>query len=105
MSLPGHSKWYKKLYFEVQCTCVRNHALKARTSNNFSGDRISEEAASAVTGDEPSTMALAKVDDSNGTEFSDRKVEDSPYDSSARASQQKGLIELEIRDCISASAN
>ena len=45
-------------------------------------------------------MALAKVDDS-----SDAKVEDSPYDSSDRASQLKGLIELEFHDCISANAN
>ena len=42
---------------------------------------------SAMTGDEPLTMALAKVDDSSNEEFSDRKVEDSPYDSSDRASQ------------------
>ena len=48
---------------------------------NFSGDRISDEAASADTGDESSTMALAKVDDSSVAEFSDRKVVDSPYDS------------------------
>ena len=49
-------------------------------------------------------MALAKVDDSSDV-FSDRKVKDSPYDSSDRASQLKCLIELEIHACISASAN
>ena len=60
---------------------------------------------SAVTGDEPSTMALAKVDDSRDAEFSDRTVEDSPCNSCDRASQVKGLIELEFHDSISASAN
>ena len=50
-------------------------------------------------------MALAEVDDSSDMEFSDRKVEDSPYDSSDRANQLKCLIELEIHACISASAN
>ena len=50
-------------------------------------------------------MALAKVDDSSDAEFSDRKVEDSPYDSCDRASQLKGMIELEFHDSISASAN
>ena len=50
-------------------------------------------------------MALAKVNDSIDAEFSDRKVENSPCDSSDRASQLKGLIELEFHDCISVSAN
>ena len=50
-------------------------------------------------------MVLAKVDDSSDTEFSDRKVEDSLYNSSGRVSQLKGLIELEFHDSISASAN
>ena len=50
-------------------------------------------------------MALAKVDDSSDAEFSERKVEDSPYDSCDRASQLKGMIELEFHDSISASAN
>ena len=50
-------------------------------------------------------MAFAKVDDSRDAEFSDRKVEDSPYNSCNRASQLKGLIKLEIHDSISASAN
>ena len=58
---------------------------------NYSGDRISDKAASAVTGDEPSTMALAKVDDSSDVDFSDRKIEDSSYDSSDRASQLNRL--------------
>ena len=44
------------------------------------------EVASAVTGGEPSTMALAREDDSSDVEFSDRKVEDSLYDSSDRES-------------------
>ena len=64
-----------------------------------------DKAASAVTGDEPSTMALAKVDGSSDAEFSDRKVEDSLYDFFDRASQLKGFIELEFHDCICASAN
>ena len=50
-------------------------------------------------------MALAKVDDSSDAEFSDRKVEDSPYNSCDRVSQLKGLIELEFHNSISASAN
>ena len=75
------------------------------TTINFSGDRISDEAASAVTGDEPLTMALAKVDDGSDAEFTDRKVEDSPYDSCDRASQLKRLNELEFHDSISACAN
>ena len=60
---------------------------------------------SAVTEDEPSAMALAEVDNSSDAEFSDRKVEDSSYDSSERASPLRGLIELEIHDCISESDN
>ena len=50
-------------------------------------------------------MALAKVDGSSDAEFSDRKVEDSSYNSCDRASQLKGLIELEFHDSISAGAN
>ena len=50
-------------------------------------------------------MALAKVGDSSDTKFSDRKVEASPYNSCDRASQLKGLIELEFHDSISAGAN
>ena len=48
---------------------------------------------------------LAKVDDSSNMVFSDRKVEDSPYDSSDSASYLKHLIELEFHDCVFASAN
>ena len=50
-------------------------------------------------------MALAKVDDSRHAEFSDRKVDDSPYKSRDRASQLEGLIKLEVHDFISASGN
>ena len=50
-------------------------------------------------------MALAEVDDSSDAKFTDRKVEDSLYDFSDRASQPKWLIGLEIHDCMSASAN
>ena len=50
-------------------------------------------------------MALAKVDDSSDVGFLNRKVEDSPYNSCDRASQLKGLIELEFHDSISAGAN
>ena len=50
-------------------------------------------------------MVFAKVDDSRDAEFSDRRVEDSPYTSCDRASQLKRLIELEFHDYISASAD
>ena len=50
-------------------------------------------------------MALAKVDDSSGAEFTDRKVEDSPYNSCDRASQLKRLTELEFNDSIFVSPN
>ena len=71
----------------------------------FSGVRIWNKAVSAITADKPPIMVLAEVDDSIDVELSDRTVEDSPYDSSDRASQLKGLIELDSHDCISASAN
>ena len=50
-------------------------------------------------------MVHAKVDDSSDAEFSYGKVGDSPYDSSDRASQLKGVMELEIHDRVSASAH
>ena len=50
-------------------------------------------------------MAHAKVGDSSDAEFSDRKVEDRPYNSCDRASQLKGLIKLEFYDSISEGAN
>ena len=55
---------------------IYDNTSTLKTLRQFSGDRISDEAASAVTGGEPLTMALAKVDGSSAAEFSDRKVED-----------------------------
>ena len=40
------------------------------------------------------------MNDSSDAEFSDRKVEESPFNSCDRASQLKGLIELEFHDSI-----
>ena len=108
--LPGHSQVLLVLpSITSTCSCARSHALKASTSQIiqifFLEDRISEEAASAVTGDEPSTIAHAGVAGSGDAEFSNIDVENSLYDSSDRVSQLKALIELEIHNCISASAN
>ena len=50
-------------------------------------------------------MALAEGDTSSDAEFSDRMVESGPYDSSDRVSQFRGVIEMEIQDCITESAN
>ena len=61
--------------------------------------------ASDVTGDEPLTMALAEGDTSSDAEFSDRMVESGPCDSSDRVSQFRGMIEMEIQDFITESAN
>ena len=50
-------------------------------------------------------MTLAEVDDSSDDQYSDREVDDSPNDSSDRASQLEALIESKNCDCISASDN
>ena len=50
-------------------------------------------------------MALAEGDNSSDAEFSDRMVQSSSYESSDRLSQFTGLIEMEIHDCITESAN
>ena len=49
------------------------HKRQARLENsttNIEEDRISDEAASSVTGDEPMTMTLAEVDDSSDAQYS-----------------------------------
>ena len=71
----------------------------------LSEDRIPNDLASAVTGDDPLTMSLTKGHNSSDAEFFDRMVESSLHDSSDRVRQFKGLIEMEIHDCITESAN
>ena len=58
-----------------------------------------------VSQDEQTTTTHADVDDCSVDQYTDREVDDSPGESSYRASQLKALIESEIRDCISANDN
>ena len=51
-------------------------------------DRISDEAASSVTGDEPATMMLAKVDDSSDVQYSSRQTDDNLDDTADRESAE-----------------
>ena len=61
---PDILKWY--MCFEVVVLEIRTKGKRLEnTGTTFSGDRISDDAASTVTGDEPSTMALPEVDDSS----------------------------------------
>ena len=53
----------------------------------------------------PTTPMLAEVGYISNAQYSDRDVDDSPKDSSDRASQLKVLIQWESRGCLSAIDN
>ena len=69
-------------------TTPKRQAPRKERGKYFLGDRISDEAVSSVTGDEPTPMTLAEVDDSGDGQYSDKEICNNLDDSSIRVSQQ-----------------
>ena len=103
VSLSGHSQVV--MYFEVAVQEI-THALKASTSKTL--HLIFQEIEFRTRWRQVSqetNYRLWRLPKWMTAKFSVRKVEDRPCDFSERASQLKGLIELEFHGCSSASAN